>query len=158
MPYRMKLLGLMSVLIVTGCTTHEVGVMQFPNGKVQHVVNADTLKWQACPPGLPKGCELVILEGNPKKPDLFTVRFKLAKTFFMSPHTHPKDERVTILSGNVSVAFGKEAKHADAVHFGPGDYYVNKRDAIHTVWIDQPAILQITGIGPWEVHFADKKH
>lgn len=129
--------------------------MNFPDGKHQHIVRSDKIKWQKCPPSLPQGCELSILEGNPKKAELFTVRFKLDDTFFMPPHTHPKDERVTILEGNVSIAFGINAKHEDAVNFGPGDYYVNARNSIHTVWIDSPSVIQITGVGPWEVNFVN---
>ena len=71
-------------------------------------------------------------------------------------HTHPKDERVTLLSGKVAVAFGKDATREDANEFGPGDYYVNARGAVHTVWIEGPTVLQVTGVGPWEVHPVDE--
>ena len=157
MPYIKILFASVFAVIFAGCATPEIGVMKFPQGEVQHAVLAKDIKWNPCPPGLPKECELMILEGHPKKADLFTVRFRLGTAFFMPSHTHPRDERVTILSGNVSVAFGEGAVHADATHFGPGDYYVNKRDTVHTVWIDSPAVIQITGIGPWEVHFTGKK-
>ncbi len=73
----------------------------------------------------------------------------------MPPHTHPKEERVTMLNGRVSVAFGAEATHEDATTFGPGDYYVNARDAVHIVWADEDSILQITGTGPWQAHFVE---
>ena len=33
------------------------------------------------------------------------------------------------------------SEREDAIHFGPGDYYVNARDAIHSVWVDKPAII-----------------
>jgi len=67
-----------------------------------------------------------------------------------------KDERVTIISGQVAVAFGAGATREDATVFGPGDHYVNKREEIHTVWADSTSILQITGIGPWKADFIDK--
>ncbi|SMM98844.1 hypothetical protein SPONL_169 [uncultured Candidatus Thioglobus sp.] len=136
---------------------NEIGVMKFPEGQVQYVARYGEVKWSPCPPNLPAGCEISILEGHPKKADLFTVRFKADDTFFMRSHTHPKDERVTIISGGVSVAFGKDAKYEDAKHFKAGDYYVNARNSIHTVWIDSPSIIQITGIGPWETSFIDNK-
>ena len=97
---------------------------------------------------------MAILEGDPKKDDLFTVRFRIGGTFIMPPHTHPKDERVTVLQGKAFVAFGKGATRAAATEFGPGDYYVNARNATHSVWADSATIIQITGIGPWEVDFA----
>ncbi len=84
---------------------------------------------------------------------MFTVRFRLSNEFVMRPHTHPKHERVTILDGQVHVAFGIHAERDDAKVFGPGDYYVNSRDVIHAVWIDKPTVVQITDVGPWEATF-----
>lgn len=147
---------LTSMLILAGCAQSPIGEMKFPAGTVQHAVHAGKIQWKPCPPGLPSGCEIAVLEGNPKSPDLFTVRFRMSSDFFMPAHTHPKDERVTVLQGKVAVAFGKNATRASAKQFGPGDYYVNSRGAIHTVWANAHSIIQITGIGPWEVHFVEK--
>ena len=133
----------------------EIGVMNFPEGEIQHVVHANEIKWGPCPPGLPEGCSICVLEGSPKSADLFSVRFKFSGDFYMPAHTHPKDERVTILEGRAYVAFGKEASKENATVFNLGDYYVNARNEIHTVWADSGAVLQITGIGPWEVDFVE---
>ena len=130
----------------------EIGVMSFPEGAVQHVVRAADTPWGPCPATLPPGCELALLEGNLGSADLFTVRFRTTGDFHLAAHTHPKDERVTILEGTVAVAFGLGAQREEATEFGPGDYYVNARDAVHTVWLEGPTILQITGIGPWEAN------
>ena len=138
-------------LAVTGATAEEIGVTAFPEGEVQLVVRADDAPWVPCPPTLPPGCELAVLEGDMTSEDLFTVRFRVTeRDFVMAPHWHPKDERVTVIEGAVAVAFGEAAERADAVEFGPGDYYVNARHAVHTVWIEPGTILQITGIGPWK--------
>jgi quercetin dioxygenase-like cupin family protein len=96
---------------------------------------------------------MAVLEGDPRSTGLVTVRFRIEKGFVMPPHTHPRDERVTVLQGEVSVAFGINGSHDTAKQFGPGDYYVNARDAIHTVWADEDSVIQITGMGPWEAHF-----
>ena len=129
--------------------------MQFPEGEVQHVVRADSTPWKPCPPTLPPNCEMAVLEGNPLGEDLFTVRFRTSDTFIMPPHWHPKDERVTIISGGAAVAFGDVGERQDATEFGPGDYYVNAKDAHHFVLADGPAVLQITGIGPWKANFLE---
>ena len=78
--------------------------MQFPEGEVQHVVRLESTPWGPCPPTLPPGCEMAVLDGNPQTEDLFTVRFRVTDTFVMPPHWHPKDERVTIISGTAAVA------------------------------------------------------
>jgi quercetin dioxygenase-like cupin family protein len=148
---------LMSLFII-GCTQlfGQVGEMKFPEGTVQHVVHAKDIQWTPCPPNLPEGCEMAVMEGNPKSNDFFTVRFKISNEFIMPPHTHPKDERVTVLQGKAYVAFGKSATRQEAKEFGAGDYYVNARNAIHTVWADSSTIIQITGIGPWEANFIEE--
>ncbi|MDH5446997.1 MAG: cupin domain-containing protein [Gammaproteobacteria bacterium] len=153
-----------STLILTGlialtaaCSDKEIGVTQFPAGKVQIVHRANDMKWRPCPPTLPKNCEIAVLEGHPKKPNMFTVRFRTSGEMFMPAHTHPKDERVTLLKGKVAVAFGLNATRADATEFGPGDFYINARHEVHTVWIEKGSILQITGIGPWSADFVNKK-
>lgn len=146
------------MLFIAGCAQAPVGEMKFPEGSVQHVVLADDIQWKLCPPNLPSGCEMAVLEGNPQGPDLFTVRFRVSGEFVMPPHSHPKDERVTVLSGKVAVAFGAEATRESAKEFGPGDYYVNARGAIHSVWADSLSIIQITGIGPWEAKFVENSN
>ena len=124
--------------------------MAFPEGELQHVVRSESTPWKPCPATLPPDCEMAVLEGNPQIADLFTVRFRVDERLVMPPHWHPKDERVTVLSGSVAVVFGADATRQEATEFGPGDYYVNARDAVHQVWIEGPTVIQITGIGPWK--------
>lgn len=143
------------MLFLSGCGQSRVGEFNFPEGALQHVVLSEEVAWRPCPQNLPSGCEIAVLEGNPQTPDLFTVRFRLTDEFVMPPHTHPKDERVTVLKGHMSVAFGMDESREDAKQFGPGDYYVNARGAVHTVWADESSVIQITGIGPWEAQFVE---
>lgn len=158
MKEKLNVMLFMMFLSVAYCTqlSAQIGEMEFPEGTVQHVVHAEDIQWQPCPPNLPAGCEIAVLEGSPKSNDLFTVRFKVNGEFMMPPHTHPKDERATILQGKAYVAFGKDATREDAKEFGPGDYYVNARNAVHAVWADSGTIIQLTGIGPWEADFIDE--
>lgn len=152
-----RALAVTLTILIAGCAGKQVGEAEFPPGEVQHVVHGQDVSWTSCAPTLPSGCEIAVLEGDPRKPDLFTVRFRLGDSFVMPPHTHPKDERVTVLSGRMAVAFGADANRETAARFGPGDYYVNARDAVHSVWVDRSAVIQITGIGPWEADFIDRR-
>ncbi len=158
-----NLMALLVCFSLLGCPSQPtessppfIGDMEFPEGVVQHSVMAEGIQWKPCPPHLPPGCAITILEGNPKATGLFSVRFQIDSGFVMPAHTHPRDERVTVISGKVGVAFGLEGTHDSATFFGPGDYYVNARDAIHSVWADTTSIIQITGMGPWEVDFVEK--
>lgn len=143
------------IVMTAGCVQPSVGEFDFAEGVVQHAVPYGEMPWKACPPHLPSGCEIAVLEGDPRTAGLFTVRFRLSEEFVMPPHTHPRDERVTVLKGRIAVAFGADRARADAKEFGPGDYYVNASGAVHTVWASKSSEIQITGLGPWEAHFID---
>jgi hypothetical protein len=73
----------------------------------------------------------------------------------MKPHTHPRNERVTILEGKIGVGFGTAIDKEAGTVFTTGDYYVNRQGETHYVWSDGAAVLQITGIGPWKADFLD---
>ncbi|REJ78195.1 MAG: hypothetical protein DWQ47_17815 [Acidobacteria bacterium] len=152
----MKTYVALAILLIAGsCAQSPIGQFKFEEGEKQHVVRADKTEWRACPENLPKGCQIAILEGDPQGEGIFTVRFKVDGDFEMPPHTHPQDERVTVISGKALVAFGENAKREDAAQFGPGDYYINARNEIHYVWAEDGTILQITGIGPWKADFIE---
>jgi hypothetical protein len=126
-------------------------------GEQQLVARAEEISWRPCPPSLPAGCEMAVLEGSPREEMLFTVRIRTTSPFELKPHWHPNNERVTILEGKVGVGFGEVIDRDKVSWFGPGDYYVNAKDAHHFVLGDDPVTLQITGVGPWQVNFLDAK-
>jgi hypothetical protein len=126
-----------------------------PDGASQLAVRAEAVAWGKCPPNLPPGCEMTVLEGDPRKPQLFTVRFRTPGSFEMKPHWHPRNERVTVLEGKIGVGFGDAIDRENVTWFGPGDYYVNAKEAHHFVLTDAPAVVQVTGIGPWKANYLD---
>jgi len=124
----------------------------FAQGQQQIVVRASEAKFGPCPPAIPFECEMAVLEGSPKANGLFTLRFRTQKPWLLPPHSHPRAERVTVIAGRLSVAFGTSVDKSAGQAFTAGDYYVNAPGAVHYVWADEPVEIQITGIGPWEVH------
>jgi quercetin dioxygenase-like cupin family protein len=113
--------------------------------------DAASVVFRPAPPSMPNGVELAVLEGNPQAPGIFTLRLKAPPGFLLPPHTHPVEERVTVLSGSVAVGFGKRVERKSARTFGPGAFYVNPPGAPHYVFSDEGAVVQITGVGPWKV-------
>src|SRR5213593_864873 len=67
---------------------------------------ADRIKWQEGPPSLPKGAMIAVLEGDPTKEGPFVFRVKLPDGYRIPPHTHPKTERVTVISGTFNIGMG----------------------------------------------------
>ena len=139
----------------TTCPEAAVLEAELAAGQEQLVQRANEVVWGPCPPTLPTDCKMAVLEGSPKQEMLFTARFRIDGTLEMKPHRHPQNERVTILEGKVGVGFGDEIDRDNVTWFGPGDYYVNLKGAHHFVLADAPALIQITGIGPWKVNYLD---
>lgn len=104
--------------------------------------------------GLPAGAKMAILEGDPTKPGLFTIRIKVPPGTKIMPHTHPRAERVTVLWGEVRVGFGDRFDLKKMKTFPAGSYYVNPPDSRHFLYFPRTTVLQMTGDGPWELHYA----
>jgi len=119
-----------------------------PAGTIQ--VHGADLAWKSSP-ALPPGAQLAVLEGDPTKSGLFTIRVQFAAGTVVPPHYHPRQERVTVLSGTMKIGFGDAIDRANVTAFAPGDFYVNPPNAHHFVLIDEKTTVQITGEGPWEV-------
>jgi quercetin dioxygenase-like cupin family protein len=102
---------------------------------------------------MPKGSKIAVLEGDPRSEGMFTVRLRMPAGSVVKPHTHPRAERVTILSGRVAVGFGRTIERREARRFESGSFYVNPPSSEHYVLIEKESVLQITGQGPWQVDF-----
>lgn len=116
-------------------------------------VDAEAVAFKPGPPNMPQGVELAVLEGDPKQAGIFTLRLKAPPGFLLAPHTHPVDERVTVISGSISVGLGGSVDKSRARTFRAGGFYVNPPSASHYVFSEEGAVVQITGMGPWRVDF-----
>lgn len=125
-----------------------------PAGTIQQ--HAADLPWRPASASMPAGAQIAILEGDPQQKRWFTVRLKVPAGSALRPHWHPRDERVTVIAGKVAVGFGETVNEAGVATFGPGSFYVNPANSRHFVLFPEESIVQITGIGPWEVNFVEK--
>jgi mannose-6-phosphate isomerase-like protein (cupin superfamily) len=121
------------------------GAIQWPIEKIVYVPAAATL---------PPGTQIAALEGDIKVAAMFTIRLKLPAGSTLAPHWHPRDERVTVLSGEAQVGFGETADPATMTSFGPGSFYVNPAGRYHYVVFPKETVIQLTCMGPWEVNYA----
>lgn len=125
-----------------------------PQGKPIQWTSAG-MTWRPAPPSLPAGARTAVLEGDPKAPGIFTMRIEVPEGARLPPHTHPRPERVTVLSGAVGVGFGKKFDDAGLTVFHSGDYYVNPPGVAHFVAFAEKSVVQITGEGPWELNLVE---
>lgn len=117
-------------------------------------VPPESLTWTAVKPPLPEGVELAVLEGDPQKDGLYTIRLRVPAGARLPTHWHLQHERVTVLSGMVELAF---ADHPEPKRLGAGSYYVNPPMNLHAIFFPEPTLLQLTGFGPWRSEFGEKK-
>lgn len=122
-----------------------------PPGTIQ--LQPDAIAWAAASPAMPPGTQIAVIEGDPKAQRFFTIRLKVPAGSRLAPHWHPRDERVTVISGAVAVGFGDAIDEAAVTKFGPGGFYVNPANSHHYVLFAEETVVQVTGVGPWEVHF-----
>ena len=145
-------IGLLAIATIA-CSALAGGAL--PGGAIQ--IQGGDVKWRAGPPSMPAGTQVAVLEGDPKAKGLFTQRLKVPAGARIEPHWHPRDERVTVLSGVVAVGFGEVVDESTLTRFGAGSFYVNPAGSRHYVLFPEDAIVQITGEGPWELHYVGKK-
>jgi quercetin dioxygenase-like cupin family protein len=107
--------ALMSGLLLAGmCATAPVSAQELP---ITRTAKDSALKWGPCPPFLPKGCEISVLNGDPAKnnADIF---FKVPANTVIPRHWHTSAERMVLVSGELHVTYDG---HKTAV-LKPGTY------------------------------------
>lgn len=115
----------------------------------------DDVKWVDGPPSLPPGAKIAILEGNPAKPEPFTMRLKLPAGYKVMPHFHPAVEHVTVLSGTLHLGAGDTFDESKTTALGPGGFAVMQTGVKHFVWCKDEVVLQGHAVGPWGVTYAN---
>jgi quercetin dioxygenase-like cupin family protein len=117
--------------------------------------SANTIKWQTGPPSLPKGAMFAVLEGDPSKEGPFVFRVKLPDGYRIPPHTHPKTERVTVISGTFNIGMGTTFNEKPGKAMSAGTYGHWAAGMKHFVWTKGETVVQFHGIGPWSIQYVN---
>jgi hypothetical protein len=115
----------------------------------------DKLKWQDGPDCLPKGAKIALLEGSPGKEGPFVFRIKVPDGYRIPAHTHPKVERVTVLSGTFFVSMVDAHGVSDPKVMPAGTFGHWPAGMKHTVWTQGETVLQFHGTGPWTIEYVN---
>src|SRR3954463_9937176 len=118
-------------------------------------LTAEAMVWNDGPPTLPPGSKMAVLEGSPKAEGMFTMRVRIPAGSAIPPHWHPRQERVTILSGAVDLGFGTVANAGKTTRYRAGSFYVNPPRVMHFLYFPEATEMQLTGVGPWELQTTD---
>ncbi|QGM46561.1 cupin domain-containing protein [Methylocystis heyeri] len=115
------------------------------------------IDWSAAPPALPAGAESATLYGDPQKPGVFAMRLKLTKGYKIPPHMHKALELVTVISGQVRLGLGQAADLASVETLPAGGFSSMPPGVVHYVLVDQDAVVQVEGVGPFDVEYPNPK-
>lgn len=113
----------------------------------------ETIQWKPGPPSLPAGAKMAVLEGDPTKEGPFVMRLQAPAGYHIAPHTHPKTERVTVISGTMLLAMGDNLDRSAAKTLNAGTYAFWPAGMKHTAWFDGATVIQLHGIGPWQINY-----
>jgi quercetin dioxygenase-like cupin family protein len=115
----------------------------------------DALKWQDGPPSLPKGAKIAVLEGDPSKEGPFVFRVKAPDGYRIPPHTHPKTERVTVISGQFHIGMGDKFDGKALKPMPAGTYGFWEAGMKHFVQAQGETVAQFHGMGPWSIQYVN---
>jgi quercetin dioxygenase-like cupin family protein len=133
------------------------GVARSADHSHHTVVPADEVSWGPAPPSLPPGAQAAALLGSPAKDGPFVLRLRFPAGFVVPPHRHSKDEFVTVISGGFAVAAGEKLNRNAAKPLPAGSFVHLPSGMPHYAWVETETVVQINGVGPFDVNYIDPK-
>jgi quercetin dioxygenase-like cupin family protein len=121
------------------------------------IVSPQQIKWGPGPASIPPGAEAATLFGDPTKEGLFALRLKLPKGYHIPPHTHPRPEVVTVISGTLRLGMGEAADQSKAQPLPAGSFFALSPGMAHYAFADEDTVLQLTSNGPWGLTYINPK-
>lgn len=111
------------------------------------------VKWGPGPAFLPAGAEFAVIQGDPSKAGLYTIRLRLPNNYKFPSHFHPTDEYVTVLAGAFLVGMGDAVDMAKTQRLGAGGFITAPANAHHYAEAQGVTILQVSGEGPFAITY-----
>jgi quercetin dioxygenase-like cupin family protein len=119
-------------------------------------IEASKIKWSAAPNSLPAGAQWFVLSGDPSKNGAYAVRLRLPAGYQIPAHSHPTTEAVTVLSGKVLIGMGDKLDEKKGTVLTTGAYAEAPAKMNHYAVAKSPSIIQVHGMGPFEITYVDK--
>ena len=126
-----------------------------PVPAVAQVPSAAAVKWGPGPAFLPAGARVAVLQGDPGKAGVYTIRLRFPARYVVKPHYHPTDEHVTVLSGTLFVGMGDSVNARGTQRLAAGGFITAPADAHHFALTRGPTIIQIHGEGPFVITYVN---
>lgn len=107
-----------------------------------------TQQWGACPEGMPPGCGIAVLHGDPARPnaDIF---LRVPGGAAIPPHSHSSAERMILVGGDLEVKY--QGAPPELLRIGSYAYGPARRPHQANCRSSDPCILFIAFEGPVDV-------
>lgn len=116
---------------------------------------SEDIEWQDGPGSFEEGAQFAVLEGDPSKAEVFTMRIRMPDGFEIAPHWHPNVERVTVISGTFLMGQGDELDADAAERLEAGSYTSYPPETRHFAIAEAETVVQLTSVGPWEINYVN---
>jgi uncharacterized RmlC-like cupin family protein len=101
------------------------------------------------------GIQTVVIQGDPTKPGLYTIRLKIAPNMKIQAHSHQDERSAIVVSGNWYIGFGHEFDEKALKELPAGGFYTEPANVDHFAMTKGEVVVQITGYGPTSTRYFD---
>jgi quercetin dioxygenase-like cupin family protein len=120
------------------------------------IASGAEIKWQPAPASLPKGTQMIVLNGDPAKPGPFVLRIRFPPNTIVAPHTHATAENLTVLSGTLYHGMGEHLDKGQGKKLLSGGFVYLPAQMPHSVWTGNvQSVVQVTGTGPFGLKYVN---
>ena len=146
------LLGSLASTLLCAYLVSSTAVAQAP----AHVMeNVGAAKWGPAPPMLPRGAQIAVLAGNPTAAGPYTVRLKFPANYDIPAHSHPTDENVLVVSGELFAAMGVKLDRKAGLGLGVGGFTLMPANSNHFAYTKGETTILLYGQGPVEFTYVN---
>ena len=127
--------------------------MSAPPAAEMGYYRAADVVWKDGPASLPSGAKAAVIEGDPSKSGLFTMRLMFPAGYSVPPHFHSQIEHLTVISGKIHLGMGEKFDKAAGRELSAGDFVFMPVGMRHFAWTDGETVIQLHGQGPWTITY-----
>jgi quercetin dioxygenase-like cupin family protein len=137
------------------CTLFSISTLNaHADEKKPIIISQSDLKWKPLP-GMPKGAQIAMLQGDLKQPERYSFLLKLPDGYIIPSHWHSNDEETTVISGTLNLGIGDKINKSEANIFQPGSFALVPGHMHHYVYATGETIIQDSGMGPRDTIFVN---
>lgn len=113
------------------------------------------VKWGPAPAVFPAGAKMAVMQGDPSKAQLFTVRLDMPKGYTIAPHFHPTDEHITVISGKFEVGMGDKVDPKKVMTLNAGGFASAPAHSHHYAIAKTHTVVQVHAMGPFQLTYVN---